>query len=118
MRLCYHPLLIYILSPTSSKISTMNIPHLKTNNKNYITVRGIVQTGRQGPGLLGLAGHSQSYGMYIPCSEKVLESFEQRSDVLCYLLFVSLAAVWRMGWDGEQTWKDQAGDSCGCPGRI
>uniref|UniRef100_A0A8C2XYH5 CD99 antigen-like protein 2 n=1 Tax=Capra hircus TaxID=9925 RepID=A0A8C2XYH5_CAPHI len=36
---------LYFVSPTFSKISTMDIPHLKTNNKNCITVRGIVQTG-------------------------------------------------------------------------
>uniref|UniRef100_A0A8C2RQN4 CD99 antigen-like protein 2 n=1 Tax=Capra hircus TaxID=9925 RepID=A0A8C2RQN4_CAPHI len=35
---------LYFVSPTFSKISTMDIPHLKTNNKNCITVRGIVQT--------------------------------------------------------------------------
>lgn len=34
---------IFCLSSTFSKTSTMDIPHLKTNNKIYITVRGILQ---------------------------------------------------------------------------
>ena len=65
----------------------MDIPYLKTSNKNHMTVRGVVQERltervRRGHIGLGLAGCNQACGVYTPCSEEVLESFEQGNDVL------------------------------------
>ena len=77
---------LYFVSPTFSQISTMDIPHLKTNNKNCITVRGIVQTGKQGPGPLGLAGHSHMECIFpvVRRSWRVLNK-EVMCCAICYL---------------------------------